>query len=419
MSTMELSARIDRGLVRTRFASSRYLLLEVTAPALARQRSRQPLNLALVLDRSGSMAGAKLALARDAATMLVRQLDERDRVCVVTYDDEVSLIAPSRAATPAAKAELARLIGAVQSGGSTNLGGGWLEGCREVAEHQNGSGAVDRALLLTDGLANVGIVDQEELCRHAAELRKRGISTSTFGVGDDYNEDLLQAMADKGGGNYFYLRGADDLAPGFRQELGDLMELSARDVVLEVRAPGSVLEPLNDYATEPLPDGLRIRLGDLISREQKAVVINVVTPPAEAGQVRRVEAVAMYREPDLGRGRELVFPPVTLRHAPDVEVDAQASDFDVTKRVGLLYAARAKREATALNREGRFDEARRILERTAERIESYAGSDQELLQAARDLRGFAVAAQSPMPVAFAREATFASYLHTRGRKDYR
>src|SRR5687768_5531240 len=97
---------------------------------------------------------------------------------------------PSCATTSSAKGNLERSITTIQSGGSTNLSGGWLEGCREVADHQKERGTIDRALLLTDGLANVGIVDQEELCKHASELRKRGVSTSTFGIGDDYNEDL-------------------------------------------------------------------------------------------------------------------------------------------------------------------------------------------------------------------------------------
>jgi hypothetical protein len=128
----------------------------------------------------------------------------------------------------------------------------------------------------------------------------------------------------------------------------------------------------------------------------------------------------MYREPDLGRGREQATPPLVLRHVADAEVDRQTGDFDVTKRVGLLYAARAKREATALNRQGRFEEARRILERTAERIAGYAGADPELLQAVHELRDLAVVVlQAPLPAAVAKETTFASYRLMRSREDYR
>lgn len=416
---MDLEARFDRTLVRTRYASKRYLVLDLVAPARERRRPRRPLNLALVLDRSGSMAGDKLSLARRAAAMLVRQLEDDDRVCVVSYDDEVSLVAPSRRATPTAKAELERLIGGIGSGGSTNLSGGWLEGCREVAEHQSGTGTIARALLLTDGLANVGIVDQEELSIHAAELCKRGVSTSTFGIGADYNEDLLRTMAVKGGGHYFYLRGPDDLMPSFRRELGDLVELVARDVAVEVRALGAELEPLNDYDAEPLPDGVRLRLDDLGPRERKSLAVKVTTRPAEAGAGVPTEAVLLYREPDDGGGRELRFPPRALRHAADAEVDRQPRDFAVTKAVGLIYAARARQEATALNREGRFREAEQVLGRTAERIAGYAGSVPELCEAVRQLRDLVQHAAAPMPAAALKELDYASYLAQRGRDDYR
>ncbi|MCC6178760.1 MAG: VWA domain-containing protein [Chloroflexi bacterium] len=415
---MELQATFDRPLVRTRAASTRYALLEIAAPALQIRRPRQPLNLALVLDRSGSMAGAKLALARDAAALLIRQLQDEDRVAIIAYDDEVSVVAPSRKATPAAKADLERLIRGIHSGGSTNLSGGWLEGCREVAEKQ-GHGTIDRVLLLTDGLANVGIVDQEQLCTHAAELRQRGVSTTTFGMGDDYNEDLLQAMADKGGGNYYYLRSADDLAPAFSQELGGLLEIVAREVVVELRAPGAALSILNDIPSEPIPDGVRVRIGDLCSREQKSLVAKVTSTPAAAGTTAPLQAVLMYREPDLERGREQAFPALELRHASDGEVDAQRHVFAVQKATGLLYAARAKQEAIRLNREGRYDEAQRVLARTAERIASYAGSDEELAEAIRSLRELHQHAAVAMAAPMMKETTFAAYRMSRMRSDYR
>jgi Ca-activated chloride channel homolog len=417
---MHVNARLDRALARTRWTTSRYALLELRAPARASVRPRPPLNLALVLDRSGSMAGAKLDLARRAAVQLVRGLDDRDRACVVAYDDEVCVIAPSRPTTAAVRADVEGRIRAIGSGGSTNLSGGWLEGCREVAEAQaDGADAIDRALLLTDGLANVGIVDQEELCTHAAELRRRGITTSTFGIGADYNEDLLQALAEKGGGHYFYLRDAGDVAPSFAQELGELMATVARDVVVEVRAPGATLELLNDQPVERLADGLRVRLGDLCSREEKALLLKVTTAPGDAETEAPISAHLTYRDADDGRGRELAFPAVAVRRARDREVDAQPRDPAVQRATGLLYAARAKKEAADLNRAGRYDRARRVLERTAERIASYAGDDEELLAAIRELRAEAPRWAAPMAAPAMKEAKWASYRRQQSRPEYR
>jgi len=416
---MDIAARFDRPLVRTHSRSTRYLLVELAAPARERARPRPPLNLALVLDRSGSMSGEKLDLARRAAGTLVRQLSDEDRACVVTYDDEVSVVSPSVRLTSSARADLGRAIEGIRSGGSTNLSGGWLEGCRQVAEQQDGRGTIDRALLLTDGLANVGIVDQEELCGHAAELRARGISTSTFGIGADYNEDLLRAMAEKGGGHYFYLRGAADLAPSFGQELGELLGTVARDVTVEVRAPGAAVALLNDVPSEPVLGGVRVRLGDLASREEKSLVVKVTTERSGAGATVPVRATVTFRDPDDGGLREREASAVNLRHADNREVDRQPRDGRAQRATGLLYAARARAESVSLNRAGRYDEARRVLERTAGRIASYAGSDPELLAAVEGLRVAAPEFGVAMAAPALKEAAFESYRVSRSRRDYR
>ncbi len=181
---------------------------------------RAPVNLAIVLDRSGSMAGPKLEAARQAAAMLVRRLRSEDVVSVVAYDQDVATVAEP--ATGTAQQDLAQRIERIESGGSTNLSGGWLRG-RELVARARGQSGAHRILLLTDGLANVGITDAPSLVGMCASARENGISTTAIGFGEDYDESLLRAMAEAGGGNLYYIEKPDQAAGIFADEAEGLL----------------------------------------------------------------------------------------------------------------------------------------------------------------------------------------------------
>ena len=200
------------------------LTLEGKAPT---RDNRIPLNLSVVLDRSGSMAGEKLAAARDAAAMLIRRLHPDDIVSVVAYDEQVLTVAEP--ATGADQQNLPNVVRAIEAGGSTNMSGGWFRGHELVARHKR-EGGVNRVVLMTDGLANVGIKDPAQLlglCRTACGV---GITTTTIGFGADYDEKLLRGMADAGGANTWYIERTDQAADVFAEELEGLLSLSAQNV---------------------------------------------------------------------------------------------------------------------------------------------------------------------------------------------
>ena len=231
-------------------SSQRTIEWIAVAPDVARRDSRAPLNLALILDRSGSMQGDKLRYVQQAACHVLDMLDERDRIAVVAYDDQVTLLAPSQPISEHTRGELKRKINELRPGGWTDLSGGWLEGCREVADRLTAEG-IHRALLLTDGLANRGITDIEELTHHARELRRRGVATSTFGVGLDFNEQLLEALAEQGGGHFYYIERPDQIPDVFRRELGELLTVVAREAFLSITIPSGVaVELLGDLPHE-------------------------------------------------------------------------------------------------------------------------------------------------------------------------
>src|SRR5262249_55955170 len=152
---------------------------------------RAPVDVAFVLDRSGSMAGDKLALVKEAVDVAVGQLRDEDKTALVIYDHEVETLQHLEPATPRVKTALRLALQGVDAGGSTTLCGGWLTGCVDLSKgvpsaDTTGPVRIRRSLLLTDGLANVGISSAPELTKHAHELRRRGIATTTLGVGLDF-----------------------------------------------------------------------------------------------------------------------------------------------------------------------------------------------------------------------------------------
>src|SRR6185369_4410647 len=248
--TQTLSARTDRRFIRSAHRSERFVLVELEAPPAEAKPTRDPVNLAIVLDRSGSMSGEKLELAKRAVETAVDRLLPTDRFAIVCYDDRIDVVVEATAASREAKTNAIERLRAIDARGSTDLAGGLLRGAEQVALAMAPAG-VNRVLVLTDGLANVGIVDPAELARHARELRARGVTTSTFGVGADFDEALLQSMADAGGGHFYFIEHAAQIQDHIATEVGELLQVVARDVSLEVTAPdGVVVTTLSPYQLE-------------------------------------------------------------------------------------------------------------------------------------------------------------------------
>lgn len=362
--SLTLAAAIDRSLVRSDAISERYLMLTIGVPEGAVRRL--PLNLALIVDASGSMTGEKLERAKEAAAFAVRHLTAADRVAVVAYDDEVRVVAPSTLLAPAARADLLRRIGGIGTGGMTNLSGGWLTGCQEIAAHQSGNSTMDRAIVLTDGLANVGIIALEELVEHARQLRSRGITTSTMGVGADFNEELLEAMARHGGGRFQYVETAKHIPDCVQGELGEIAQVYARRLALDVELPRGVrvVGSLNDDAYESTARGVRVHVGDLLAGDTRKVLLHLsidrdgsTAVAGTGGLPLTVQALALYTDTATGQGTEQTFPSAHLRYAALPEVDRQRTDEAVASEVALLLAAKAKEDAARLSRQGEHDAA--------------------------------------------------------------
>jgi Ca-activated chloride channel homolog len=410
--------RTDRRLIRAEARSERYLLVDITAPTIAPDpaRRRPPVNLAFVLDRSGSMGGHdKLTLAKQAVLESIHRLDDEDRFSVVVYDSEIDVVMPAGPASGAARRTAAERLRTVEPRGSTALHGGWVTGCSEVAGGRVATG-VNRVLLLTDGLANVGIQDADELGRQALELRTRGISTSTFGVGRDFDEQLLQAMADNGGGSFYFVGDVAQMRDHITSEVGDTLETVARDVVLELVVPLAVdVSAVSPFRLERHGDLVRVHLGDLVSGQVLQVALRLRFERGVIGL--GVDAVARIED------RERVFAtagvaPVTVgwSYAGHDENDAQARDLEVDRFVIRLRAETGKVAASRLNREGRYDEAREQLLAVRADMERVAGDDPQMQEIISELGLDAAAFASPMDELDRKARYFASSSMLRARR---
>ena len=381
---MTFDLRQDRVYVRAAARSTRYLVVRLVAPPTTRQRDRLPVNASLVLDRSGSMGGQKIRLAKEAVDRAIATLDERDRFSVVFYDDRIDVVVPSTTATPTARSAAREALRAVDARGSTNLFEGWMRGCEQVALHVGGE-VVSRALLLTDGLANVGVTDRFELETHAAELRRRGVATSTFGIGHDFDEALLEAMATAGGGNFYYIEDARQIADFMTSELGEALEVVARDVRLEVALPaGAQLEILGPERVERGgPEAWTVDLGDLVARQEREVVLRINFAPGIPGEAAEVAIGVRDRDGAFVADRAAVG----WTYADHARNDRQPRSVEVDRLVARLFAARARQEAVQLNKAGDYRRASGALSSVAKRILGYADGDRELLELARELDG--------------------------------
>lgn len=399
-----------------------YLLISVKTPPRPRSTRSAPVDVAFALDRSGSMSGEPIALVKRAVDMATSLLSDKDRATLVVYDDVTDVVHPLQNATANSRRQLRAALSGVDARGSTNLGDGWLKACLQLADRApvpgDGKSRVRRTLLLTDGLANVGIVDSSELATHAANLRQRGISTSTLGVGADFDEILLASMAEAGGGNFQYIPSPMDLPAFFERELGRLLATVASGVSLTFSIPqGISLRVLSSYPSTLKGRQLTIELGEMAENEELALLFSVRTPRAKSGATFLVEASIDWINPD-GNGRRAESIPVPrLAVVPAGSPLLIEHDASVAEQVALQRAAKDQREAMRLDREGNYAESRRVHARAA-RLLGAAPQTPEIAQRLSEAIDYsAYSTRESMPETVRKQAVHASYRRGRGQSD--
>jgi Ca-activated chloride channel homolog len=307
---------------------------------------RASYNLSIVIDRSGSMSGEKMLSAKAAADWLVDQLGDDDQVSLVTYASDVRVDVPSTRLNPGSRAHLHNAIGALYSGGGTYLSGGMEAGAGEVLTSMDRE-RINRVVLLSDGNANEGVTSIAELTRRADILRERGVSITTMGVGYDYNEDLMMAVATYGGGNYYYIERAEALAQVFGQELSMLGNTIVRDAVVELELPPGVrVQEVYGYPYEQQGQSLKVKMNAVSAGEQRKLLMAFDLPDHQApGEVEVARGRVTFRNEMTKANDEVAFQPLKVQLSSD-RAAAQASlNLPVMEKVEAVRNAQARQEA--------------------------------------------------------------------------
>ncbi|NDJ85617.1 MAG: VWA domain-containing protein [Chloroflexi bacterium] len=362
-----------------------YLLARIRAKQTATPSQRLPLNLSVVLDRSGSMAGDKLDYVKKAAQFLVQHLGANDHFSLVSYNQDVTVNVPPRTVTE--KDRIKQALEKLVAGGTTNLSGGWLQGCQLVAE-EKAERQINRVLLLTDGLANQGITDPARLESMARQQRDAGITTTAMGVGLDFNEDLLTRMAVEGGGAFYFIDNPDQTPQIFEEELRDLLAVVGQNLVITFTPNSTVKDAkqLNDYPSEHDAERQWFRLGDLYDNEVKTLVLEMTIP--EVANLGTIEVGTLHFAYDeitetAVVHRELEFP-IMINVVSAVDFEGRSPNAEVVKSALLLQAARARKTAIRHADKGDFQTASDTLSSVADAIQQANLDDQEL-QTAHDM----------------------------------
>jgi Ca-activated chloride channel homolog len=322
------------------------LLIRVhpAAPQVTAARERTNLNLSFVLDRSGSMGGPPLQMAKEAIVAALRQMRPQDRVSVVSFDDHVTVDVPS---TPVRDPEaLAVQVMQIQSGGSTALHAGWLEGAAQVAAHLDPAG-LNRVILLSDGQANAGLTDPTQIAAQVRGLSARSVSTTAMGFGDHYDEDLLIAVASAGGGNFEHIQHARQLPDFFEGELQGLSRTSGHTVSLGLEPNPEygvqVTEVLNDLLTNEFG---RLQLANLVGDQLLSVVARLRLQAPALGTAASIGVIrARLAWTGLDGVRRHLRTQLDLPLLSAAEYEALPGDPEVAEALALLEMAQAQQAA--------------------------------------------------------------------------
>ena len=267
-----------------------YIKVAVRPPAPSDVEKRVPLNLALVLDRSGSMQGDRIANARRAANRLIEMLQPEDRVSVVTFSSDAKVLLSS--AEEINKQKAIAKINTLKAGGSTALFAGVSLGSEQILAHFDPK-RVNRIVLLSDGEANVGPQTPEELAGLGRRLAGKGMSVTTVGLGLDYNETLMARLAGSSDGNHVFVKTAADLETVFQEEFMDAATVVARDATIRVRC-GTDVSPVKVYGYDGKIDNgeVTVEIPQLQGDQEKYVIIEakVKTGTADTQTLASVSA---------------------------------------------------------------------------------------------------------------------------------
>ncbi len=354
--TLQLKLVPDHSVVVRSRPQEVIIKIDLTAVEEKTREHRTPLNIAVVLDKSGSMNGAKLEKTKQAAMQLVDRLAPDDIFSLVVFSDAARVLVPAQKVED--KEALKRRIEGIRADGSTALYDGVKMGADQLKEYFSNK-RINRVILLSDGIANVGPSSPRELRRLGSDLSERGVAVTTIGVGEDYNEDVMAGIAQASDANYYYVKDTEKLPGIFAKELGGMMCVAARDVRIEIICPKGI-KPLGFIGrTEEFSgQSCTVNLSQFAGGQNRYLLLRCQTDN-EQTEIARVKV--SYTD-ELGNGRtQTVTGAVRVSYSDSVAAHEKSINNSVVAQKELLLAAVAKDTAMAEADAGNYQRAAQIL----------------------------------------------------------
>ncbi len=333
-----------------------YVLMEIV-PTQAMAAVQMPLNLSLVLDKSGSMDGAKITCLKDAVKRVIDLLGPDDFISVVTFDSSPkTLVKSQQAASANDKQNLKRQVDRLSAGGGTEIAPAMEAGLSEL-QRAYAANRINRLVLLTDGQS-----EHEDRCRKQAQKQAgTGIPMLALGIGADWNEKLLLDLAGATGGQADYIAGAQDIVPYFQSTVQAMQAAVVQNAELVLRLVAGinprkiwrVVPVIADLGYRPLSDRVvAAPLGELEKGQGQALLVELMLPPRQAGAYRIAQAEVAYDAPLLGLTQEKVRADIMMSFTQDAfqaqQVNPRVMNI-VEKVTAFKLQTRALQEAEAGN----------------------------------------------------------------------
>ncbi len=295
-----LTTRLNKTFVPVTSTQQLIYALITARPGESVSRARMRLNFGFVLDRSGSMRGIKIQRLIEAVRLALGRVSPDDLISVTIFNDNAKVIAPS--APMSEQRALGDEIARIRAGGGTQLSRGLSLGLREVYRHFDGN-RVNQVILLTDGQT---YGDEEQCLRLAKEAGEHRIAIQAFGLGSDWNEQLLDEMAQRSGGASDLIETADEITPLFTQTVERSQKAIVRNARLTLRLVSGVV-PRQVWQVTPVIANLgyapisehdvQVELGELDAEQGKSLLVELIVPPRQAGHYRIAQAQLNYDLP--------------------------------------------------------------------------------------------------------------------------
>jgi Ca-activated chloride channel family protein len=367
---VKLDARLSQSVMPAGESGRTFLRVALRGIRPPADSERSPVNISLVIDRSGSMQGAKIEDAREAALMALDLLEPRDTISLVAFNHEVDVLL---SATPADdRPNLVRTIDRLVAGGRTALYAGVEAGIDETLRFLDPY-AVNRVILLSDGLANVGPTSPDRIAALGRDAAAEGISVTTIGLGLGYNEDLMTRLALNSDGNHAFVEHPDDLVGIFNKEFGDVFSVVGQGASVEIDFPEGV-RPLRTLGRPAQIDGQSVNfdLRQIYGGQEKYLLVEVEIDEEAAKEQFDVATVkASYT--DLRTKQTMTLEDdASLSFSTDPERIEASRDTDVLSAAATQIATARSEEAVKLRDSGRVEEARKLLEENAQYLKNQA-----------------------------------------------